>query len=44
MMDSLYILSEASRLRLGIPCTLTNESPCLGGLHRIFKIVFKDTV
>ncbi|KAF4211368.1 hypothetical protein CNMCM8980_004357 [Aspergillus fumigatiaffinis] len=44
MTDSLYILSEASRLRLGIPCTLADESPCLGGSHRIFKIVFEDAV
>ncbi|RDW58926.1 uncharacterized protein DSM5745_11132 [Aspergillus mulundensis] len=45
MTDSPYMLSEAaSRLRLGIPCVLADESPCLGGSHRIFKIVFEDSI
>ncbi|KAL2813134.1 hypothetical protein BJX63DRAFT_421429 [Aspergillus granulosus] len=45
MTDSLYMLSEAaSRIRRGIPCVLADESPCLGGSHRIFKIVFEDSI
>jgi hypothetical protein len=44
MTDSLDVLSEASRLRLGIRCSLADESPCLGGSHRVFKVVFEDSV
>jgi aminoglycoside phosphotransferase (APT) family kinase protein len=45
MTDSLYMLSQAaSRLRLGIPCVLADECPCLGGSHRVFKIIFEDSV
>ncbi|KAE8150831.1 hypothetical protein BDV25DRAFT_129239 [Aspergillus avenaceus] len=45
MADSLCMLSEAaSRLRLGIPCVLADESPCFGGLHCIFKVVFEDSI
>lgn len=44
MTDSLNVLSEASRLRLGIPCSLADENPCVGGSHRVFKVVFEDSV
>ncbi|KAL5356848.1 hypothetical protein BJX96DRAFT_143493 [Aspergillus floccosus] len=44
MTDALGMLSEASRLRLGIPCALSNESPRVGGSHLVFKIVFEDSV
>lgn len=45
MTDSLSMLTEvASRLRLGIPCVLADQSPCLGGSHRVFKIIFVDSV
>lgn len=38
------ILSEASRLRSGVPCSLGDENPCIGGSHRVFQIVFEDSV
>jgi hypothetical protein len=38
------ILSEASRLRQGIPCSFAVEGPYHGGSHRVFKIVFEDSV
>lgn len=38
------IFSEASRLRLGVPCFLANESPRRGGSHRVFKLIFEDGV
>lgn len=38
------VLSEASRLRLGIPCSLADETPHHGGSHSVFKIVFEDSV
>lgn len=44
MTDLLDVLSEASRLRLGIPCSLADEDPYVGGSHRVFKIVFEDSV
>ncbi|PLN79859.1 hypothetical protein BDW42DRAFT_186449 [Aspergillus taichungensis] len=45
MTNSLDMLCEAaSRLRLGIPCVLADENPCLGGSHRVFKIIFEDSV
>lgn len=46
MADSLDILSAADRLRLrhGTPCTLANETPRQGGSHRVFKIIFKDSI
>lgn len=44
MTDSLDVLSEASRLRLGVPCSLADENPCHGGSHRVFKVVFEDSV
>ncbi|GIJ99200.1 hypothetical protein Aspvir_001326 [Aspergillus viridinutans] len=44
MTDLLDVLSGASRLRLGIPCSLADESPCFGGSHRVFKVVFEDSI
>lgn len=44
MTDSLDLLSEASRLRLGIPCSLADQSPYVGGSHRVFQIIFEDSV
>lgn len=44
MVDSLEVLSHASLLRSGIRCSFANMSPCLGGSHRVFKIVFEDSV
>ncbi|CAG8887069.1 unnamed protein product [Penicillium egyptiacum] len=38
------ILSEASDLRLGVPCLLVDETPGQGGSHTAFKIVFEDSV
>ncbi|KAE8353818.1 hypothetical protein BDV28DRAFT_147755 [Aspergillus coremiiformis] len=43
-MDSLGVLSEASRLRTGIPCALADEGSSHGGSHRVFKVVFEDSV
>lgn len=44
MAGSLDLLSEASRLRLGVPCSLADEHPCHGGSHRVFEVVFEDSV
>jgi aminoglycoside phosphotransferase (APT) family kinase protein len=44
MTDSLDIISKASQLRLGVPCTLSNETPWQGGSRRVFKLIFKDSV
>jgi hypothetical protein len=44
MTDSLNLISEASRLRSGIQCNLADESPLHGGSHRVFRIVFEDSV
>ncbi|CAI7663133.1 unnamed protein product [Penicillium palitans] len=44
MADSLDLLSEASRLRLGVPCSLADKPPCHGGTHRVFEVVFEDSV
>ena len=38
------IISGASDLRRGLPCSLPDEIPFRGGSHRIFKLVFKDSV
>ncbi|KAJ6021254.1 hypothetical protein N7540_006758 [Penicillium herquei] len=43
-MDSLGILSKASRLRTGVPCSLADETPFHGGSHRVFKVVFEDSL
>ncbi|CAG8887489.1 unnamed protein product, partial [Penicillium egyptiacum] len=40
----LGVLSGASRLRTGIPCSLADETPCHGGSHRVFKVVFEDSI
>lgn len=44
MTDSPDVLAKASRLRQGIPCSLADESPYLGGSHCVFKFVFEDSV
>ncbi|KAJ5117322.1 hypothetical protein N7448_010954 [Penicillium atrosanguineum] len=44
MTDPFEVLTEASRLRSGIPCSLADESPCIGGSHRVFKVIFDDSV
>ncbi|KAJ5960908.1 uncharacterized protein N7479_008058 [Penicillium vulpinum] len=44
MAGSLDLLSEASCLRLGVPCSLADEYPCHGGSHRVFEVVFEDSV
>ncbi|KAJ5228420.1 hypothetical protein N7489_009128 [Penicillium chrysogenum] len=44
MVALLDILSEASYLRLGVPCSFVDESPRQGGSHTVFKIVFEDSV
>ena len=44
MADPLDVLSGASRLRPGIPCSLADESPCVGGSHRVFKVFFEDSI
>ncbi|KGQ06864.1 hypothetical protein BBAD15_g7832 [Beauveria bassiana D1-5] len=44
MLSSLDILTEASRLRSGVPCSLADESPHSGHSHRVFKIVCEDSV
>jgi uncharacterized membrane protein len=43
-MDSLEVQHAASRLRSGIPCTLADESPRVGGTHHVFKLIFEDCV
>ncbi|KAJ6019504.1 hypothetical protein N7522_001571 [Penicillium canescens] len=44
MTGSLDVLSEASRLRHGIPCSFADDNPYVGGSHRVFKVVFEDSV
>ncbi|KAI2670335.1 hypothetical protein N7451_008905 [Penicillium sp. IBT 35674x] len=44
MTSLLELLSGASRLRLGVACSLADEDPCLGGSHLVFQIVFEDSV
>src|SRR4051794_14208164 len=44
MVNSPDILSEASHLRQGVPCSFAVEGLYHGGSHRVFKIVFEDTV
>lgn len=38
------ILTGASRLRDGIPCTFADEEPRVDGSHRVFKLTFQDGV
>jgi hypothetical protein len=38
------IISEARDLRKGIPCYLVAECSFQGGSHRVFKLVFEDSV
>ncbi|KAJ6131133.1 hypothetical protein N7523_001593 [Penicillium sp. IBT 18751x] len=44
MTDLPRILSVASGLRQGTPCTFANEKTHQGGSHRVFKIIFSDSV
>lgn len=44
MAGPLDLLSEASRLRLGVPCSLADKPPCHGGSHCVFEVVFKESV
>jgi hypothetical protein len=41
---SLDLLSGARRLRLGVPCSLADEHHCHGGSHRVFEVLFEDSV
>ncbi|OAA80303.1 Protein kinase-like domain protein [Akanthomyces lecanii RCEF 1005] len=38
------IPANASRLRSGISCSFAREEPRAGGSHRVFKIIFEDSV
>ncbi|GAB1204333.1 hypothetical protein APSETT445_002985 [Aspergillus pseudonomiae] len=38
------LLSEARCLREGVRCSLADEDPCQGGSHKVFKVVFEDSV
>ncbi|KAJ6780909.1 hypothetical protein PWT90_03984 [Aphanocladium album] len=38
------VLAYASRLRSGITCAIANEEPRMGGSHRVYKLVFADSV
>jgi hypothetical protein len=44
MIYSPDILSEASHLRQGVPCSFAVEGLYRGGSQRVFKIVFEDSV
>lgn len=43
-MESLGLLAGASHLRTGTPCSLADEPLCRGRSHRVFKVVFEDSV
>lgn len=36
--------AHASRLRSGIPCRVADEEPRVGGSHRVYKLIFEDSV
>lgn len=38
------MFSEASRLRLGVPCSLADGNSRHGGSHTVFNLVFEDSV
>ncbi|KNG85966.1 hypothetical protein ANOM_006109 [Aspergillus nomiae NRRL 13137] len=44
MANSSSLLFEARCLREVVRCSLADEDPCQGGSHKVFKIVFKDSV
>ncbi|KAJ5641421.1 hypothetical protein N7490_005421 [Penicillium lividum] len=44
MTNPIDLLNGASRLRSGVPCSLADESPRVGGSHHVFKINFADSV
>ncbi|KAJ5923848.1 hypothetical protein N7466_008035 [Penicillium verhagenii] len=38
------VVTTASDLRMGVPCTLVDETPLQGGSHKVFRIIFQDSV
>ncbi|KAE8401048.1 hypothetical protein BDV37DRAFT_273937 [Aspergillus pseudonomiae] len=44
MVNPSSLLSEARCLREGVQCSLADEDPCQGGSHKVFKVVFEDSV
>lgn len=44
MDHSQNILTGARELRMGLPCSLDENPPIEGGSHKVFKLVFEDSV
>ncbi|KAJ5567163.1 hypothetical protein N7535_006469 [Penicillium sp. DV-2018c] len=44
MIDPPDLLAGASRLRQGVPCSFADDNPYVGSSHRVFKVVFEDSV